>query len=258
MEHSDHLNQIAQNYHLASLPDMHIEEACQLYELQWIKTKIGPSPKQILDLGYGDGINFKALLNDYAITLVEGSDSLCREAELFSKGKGPGSKVFCSMFEHFETDKKFDIILASHVLEHVDNPIALLTKLTQMLSKDGLLIGIVPNSESLHRRLGLAMGLQNQLDDLSARDHLVGHQRVYSFSTLCTALEESGLVVIEHRGFFLKVLANFQMIHLEKKVLDGLLKMSDSLATELCANIGFVCAMDESDRLSNLLRPNHE
>jgi len=35
-------------------------------------------------------------------------------------------------------------------------------------------------------------------------------------------------------------LANHQMLHLEERVLLGLLKMSDEMPTELCANLGFI------------------
>ena len=48
------------------------------------------------------------------------------------------------------------------------------------------------------------------------------------------------MTIESHRGFFLKVLANSQMIHLEVGVLEGLLRLSDGLPTEDCANIGFV------------------
>jgi hypothetical protein len=90
------------------------------------------------------------------------------------------------------------------------------------------------------------MGLSKKLDDLSERDHLVGHQRVYDLAMLGNDLESAGFVMTNHRGFFAKLLANHQMLHLDERVLLGLLKMSDDMPTELCANLGFVAkrAMD--------------
>lgn len=40
------------------------------------------------------------------------------------------------------------------------------------LKKDGEIIVIVPNKESIHRRLALNMGLIQKLDSLSERDKL--------------------------------------------------------------------------------------
>jgi 2-polyprenyl-3-methyl-5-hydroxy-6-metoxy-1,4-benzoquinol methylase len=233
------LDQIARDYHNASLPDMHIEEACQLYELDWILSYLVDSESKVLDLGFGDGINFAPLARSSQLTLVEGSLDLCEEARRQSDLLSLNVDVVHSLFEDFRSDTKFDIIVASHVLEHVDNPVALLRHLQTLLNYGGRVIGIVPNAESFHRKLGVAIGLQEELDELSQRDHLVGHQRVYSLKTLRADCKSSGMDLIEHRGFFLKVLSNSQMLHLDLRILNGLLKISDNLPTEYCANIGF-------------------
>ena len=237
---TDKLDDIAMEYHLQNFPDMHIERICQEYEIDWLMDNIGRSGQKVLDLGYGDGVNFETLARGCSLTLVEGSEELARKARLRSTEGGLTVDIHCCLFEEFEAARNFDVIVASHVLEHVDQPVELLAHLGQLLKPGGTLIGLVPNAESLHRRLGLAMGLSKQLDDLSERDYLVGHKRVYDMVMLKSDLKQGGFVITNHRGFFAKLLANHQMLHLEEKVLLGLLKMSDDMPTELCANLGFV------------------
>lgn len=236
------LDKIAATYHSAGLPDMHIEEACQRYELEWLIDAIPTKVDRILDLGYGDGINFERLIVEKSLVMVDGSRQLCEQAQARGEKTQQAKpfQVVCSMFEEFDSDEKFGAIVASHVLEHVDNPVELLKRLKKNLARDGLIIGIVPNSESLHRRLGVLMGLQRRLDDLSPRDHIVGHQRVYSLESLTSDLANAGFEVLSHRGFFVKTLSNAQLTQLSASVLTGLLQLSDTLPTELCANIGFV------------------
>ena len=243
---TERLDQIAEDYHSSLLPDMHIEQECQRYELSWLSSHFRFPSVQVLDLGFGDGVNFEAVARSCQLTLVEGSLELCSKAQQKSDLLNLNVRIVHSLFEDFDTTEQFDIILASHVLEHVDEPVGLLKHLQTFLKDEGLIVGIAPNAESFHRKLGVVMGLQSNLDDLSQRDHLVGHQRVYSLDTLRRDIEDSGMEMINHRGFFLKVLANSQMIHLDRTVLVGLLKISDQLPTELCANIGFVAVTNRS------------
>jgi len=51
--------------------------------------------------------------------------------------------------EEWESDKKFDIILACEVLEHIFDPMAALTKIRSWLTKGGLALVTVPILEKL-------------------------------------------------------------------------------------------------------------
>ena len=84
------------------------------------------------------------------------------------------------------------------------------------------------------------MGLQEHLDDLSERDHLVGHQRVYDLAGLKAELSGAGLEVVGDFGYFVKPLANSQMLGWSRDVLDGLNAISDDVPSDLLANIGVV------------------
>lgn len=240
MLNEERLDEIAKEYHQADMKDMFIENMGQLYELPWIHNQI-PRGSRILDLGYGDGLVFNSLLDfaethDCTVTMIEGSGKLVEQAKKHANGR---ANVEQSFFETFTSDKKFDVVLASHVLEHVDNPVDLLKHLATICNKGAKIVGLVPNSESIHRRLAVLMELQPYLDSLSPRDHLVGHQRVYSLATLTEDFNSSPWQMKETRGFFLKPLANSQLVNYDKSLIAALLQISDALPTEICANIAF-------------------
>jgi hypothetical protein len=101
----------------------------------------------------------------------------------------------------------------------------------------------VPNKESIHRQLAVIMGLQSALDSLGARDHLVGHQRVYSLDTLGADVKAAGLKVDQEEGFFLKLLPNSMMLDYSIDLLEALNKISFQLPDKLLANIGIIAKL---------------
>ena len=233
------LELIASNYHLQSGPDMFIEKMCQEFELKWIMGKIPPNAK-VLELGYGDGVTFEKLAPYVDLTVVEGSKQIFEKARSILKEKQLSAKIIHSYFENFEPSEKYDYVFASHVLEHVDDPQLIMARIKSWLLPAGICIIIVPNKESIHRRVAVKMGIQKQLDSLSPRDHIVGHLRVYSVETMLKLISEVGMVALETRGFFLKPFANGQLLNLDPSVITGLCELSQELPPEMCANIAFL------------------
>jgi 2-polyprenyl-3-methyl-5-hydroxy-6-metoxy-1,4-benzoquinol methylase len=210
---------------------------CQKYCGAWIVQAVGTA-KRVLELGYGEGIITRMLLDaDREVTVVEGA-ALLHDA--VATTFGTRVRAVHSLFEEFSPDAPFDAIIASHVLEHVDDPVALLRRMGAWLSPQGRLVVIVPNKESLHRRLAVLMGLQPALDTLGARDRLVGHQRVYSHATLERDLRAGGFTPLEKTGFFLKPVANSMMLTYSPELLAAMNEIGPQLPMELLANIGIV------------------
>jgi 2-polyprenyl-3-methyl-5-hydroxy-6-metoxy-1,4-benzoquinol methylase len=239
------LEEIAENYHLKNnVPDMFIENICQEFEFEWIQTEIQESDK-ILDLGYGDGLFLEFLKNHKDLTIIEGSQKLCDKAVEKARLLNSSAEIVYSFFEEFEPDGKYDVIIASHVLEHVENPEILLRKVREWLAPTGKLIAVVPNAESFHRKLGVILNLQKELDDLSPRDHAVGHLRVFTLKTLTDLIYNCGFKISKERGFFLKVLSNAQMLDLEPRVIKGLCELSTGLLPSYGANIGIVAQVEK-------------
>lgn len=237
-----HLDDIAMNYHLkGGMPDMFIEAICQQHEIQWLSRHITENTS-VLDLGLGDGLFLEAFQNHKKFTILEGSEALALHGQTTIRKLGSEVEVIHTYFEDYSPEEKYDVVIASHVLEHVNNPEHIIKLSKHWLKPKGKLIVIVPNRESLHRRLGVTMGLQKNLDDLSPRDHAVGHLRVYDLTTLLKELTSNKFVILENRGFFTKTLSNGQMTHLEPEVINGLCQLSGTLPTEMGANIGVVAS----------------
>jgi len=248
MDNPYNLEQIAVQYHIASnKPDMGIEASVQIHEWEWISRHLTKGAR-VMDLGYGDGVIFSRLMAaahsmELSVTLVEGSPSLVKRAQKAF----PNARVVLSYFEEFSREK-FDIIIASHVLEHVTEPVALISQHKNQLSRNGKLVGVVPNSESVHRRLAVQMGIQSAVDTLSPRDIEVGHLRVYNEDTLTRDLQSGGFQVLAIRGFFLKPFANYQLLQFfDTAQIESLISLGDSLPASFAASIGFLAVLDPED-----------
>jgi 2-polyprenyl-3-methyl-5-hydroxy-6-metoxy-1,4-benzoquinol methylase len=235
----EQLEKIAVDYHTnEKIPDIHIENMCQEYFIEWLLKQI-PKSAHVLELGFGDGLVTSALAqSDCQLTLIEGAKTLVDIAS----SKHPNIKCIETLFEEFYPKNRFDVILASHVLEHVDNPQELLKLMATWLTDTGKIIVVVPNRNSLHRQLAVIVGLQPSLDTLSKRDLLVGHQRVYSLDILKEHISESGLIPVESIGFFLKVLPNAMMLEYSQELIWGLNAISNSLPPDMMANIAVIAS----------------
>ncbi len=234
----EELDKIAERYHESdALQDKHIEDESQFYTYDWVLHQL-TGATSVLEMGYGEG-NFTAelLKRGFNPVVLEGSGRLVESARA---KHGPSLRLVHSLFEEYRPEAPFERIVATHVLEHVDDPVALLKIMKDWLTPNGEIIAIVPNKESLHRRLAVQMGLQPELDTLSARDHFVGHQRVYSLDTLRTDVERAGLKVTDEAGFFLKVVPNSMMLTYPLELIKSLNAISPELPPNLLANIGVI------------------
>ncbi|OJU09224.1 MAG: hypothetical protein BGN86_16775 [Caulobacterales bacterium 68-7] len=161
-----------------------------------------------LQVGCAHGDQTSLLLQRYTdLTVVEGA----REFIDFTRRRVGDQVTFVEgLVEDFETDDRYEAIFFSHVLEHVVDPVACLSKLGDLLTPTGRLYVVVPNAEAASRRIAVKMGALTHLEDLSASDIAAGHRRVYRLDTLCRDNLAAGLKLEDTGGIFFKPLANFQ------------------------------------------------
>lgn len=195
---------------------------------------------KVLELGYGEGIWTEKLIKIFGHSeVVDASSRLCAHAR-----DKYGDKVICheSFFEQFEPSKdiKYSTIIATHILEHVANPVEILRRAKKWLAIDGRMLIIVPNAASIHRRLAVLMGIQGSVHDFSPRDKEVGHVRVYDLPTLESDIADAGFRIVYRRGLFLKILPNSMMIEFPDGLLKALVDISDELPPEWMANLAVV------------------
>ncbi|MGO8762365.1 MAG: class I SAM-dependent methyltransferase [Desulfobaccales bacterium] len=134
-----------------------------------------------------------------------------------------------ALFEEYEPKQLFPNIIMSHIIEHVEDPIAILSKYKQFLTKDGVIHIAVPNAASLNRRIGFMLCLMEKIDQLSEKDHLIGHRRLYTYEMLLDHIKASGLEVVVCEGIFLKPLSKGQMAHWKDELIDAFFEIGREL-----------------------------
>jgi SAM-dependent methyltransferase len=200
-----------------------------------LAAKLGADPYLMLGLGDGEVASELAQLIG-PLRVVEGSAALVDRTPL-----SRDITVDVALFEEYEPAQPFGTIIASHVLEHVEDPAAVLQRARRWVAPEGQLIVTVPNADSMHRRVGVALGLLDRTDDLNAGDRALGHRRVYRASSLSSELASAGWRCESFGGFHLKVVSNAQMADWSIELLDAMFEVSLGLPPECAADLWAVC-----------------
>lgn len=104
-----------------------------------------------LDVGGGAGwllSQAKAVEPRLAVTQVVDIDASARDAAI-----AQGHDFFLGRIEEFDTAARFDVIFLLNLIEHVDDPVAVLAKVRGLLKPGGRVLVKTPNHDSLDARL---------------------------------------------------------------------------------------------------------
>jgi 2-polyprenyl-3-methyl-5-hydroxy-6-metoxy-1,4-benzoquinol methylase len=198
-----------------------------------------------LELGSFKGDFTKRLISYFDdITCVEASDEAIKISKQNLKGN---ITYFNSLFEIVKLPKKYDNIILTHVLEHIDNPVELLSRIkNEWLSENGKLFIVCPNANAPSRQIAVKMGLISHNNAITPAEKEHGHQITYTLDTLERDAKAAGLEVIHRSGIFFKALANFQWDQLlktdiiTKEYLDGCFELGHHYP-DLCSSIFLIC-----------------
>jgi len=196
-------------------------------------------PGTALELGSADGILTKRYCNEFEhVTVVDGSELFLKQIK--QKIKAGNLSLFCSLFEEWETKNKFNNIFMTHILEHLDNPVSVLTKATKWLAKKGRIFIAVPNADSLHRIIGVKLGMIPAKNSLNEQDVILGHKRIYTPKLLKSHVAKAGLKIVKYGGCMVKPLSNRQIeAQWDDKLIDAFFACSNDLP-DLCSEIYIV------------------
>jgi 2-polyprenyl-3-methyl-5-hydroxy-6-metoxy-1,4-benzoquinol methylase len=153
--------------------------------LKAVYTLANPSKTDtILDVGCGRGELAYALLLSGArvVALDYSSDAVSIGKKTFQSISGPNLEYIAADVVTYNTDKKFDIIIASDIVEHIEEKTLkeLLMKISSLLKKDGkLIIHTAPNlliykyNYSKKRKLARQIGCYLPADPRSIYEELM-------------------------------------------------------------------------------------
>jgi len=159
----------------------------------------------LLELGLGHGFTAPIFANSCSRhVIIDGASTVI---ELFrQKHSGFSGEVILDYFENYSPKELFDVIVMGFVLEHVSDPKLILSRYRQFLRPKGKIYITVPNAKSLNRRIGMELGLIDDIYSLNANDIAQGHQRQYCRDTLRKTIENSGYRITHEEGIYLKPL----------------------------------------------------
>jgi 2-polyprenyl-3-methyl-5-hydroxy-6-metoxy-1,4-benzoquinol methylase len=234
----DSLNQIASQYHLnAAVSDKEFDQQFHWLCAQWVTGWL-KSGSRVLEMGFGEGnLTRQLLAAGMEVDIIEGAELLVANARTIY---GDAVRVHHALFAEFQPDCEYDAILATNILEHVDDPADTLVFVRKWCGSNTRVAVTVPNAGSIHRRLAVLMGIQPRLDTLSPRDHLVGHLRVYDFEQLQCEVTAAGFEIVDHKGFLLKVLPNSLMKNMSADLVQALYAIADQFDIRYLADMGVV------------------
>jgi 2-polyprenyl-3-methyl-5-hydroxy-6-metoxy-1,4-benzoquinol methylase len=200
----------------------------------------------ILELGSYEGEFTKKLIPYFKnITCVEASDKAVFKAAILLEKQD--IIYYNTLFEDVNLTEKYNNIIMTHVLEHLDNPISVLKRIrNEWLSDDGVFLLVCPNANAPSRQIAVKMGIISHNSAITESEKQHGHKITYTLDTLERDVIASGLKIIHRSGIFFKALANFQWDKLlqtdivTKEYLDGCYALGQQYP-DLCSSIFLVC-----------------
>lgn len=170
----------------------------------------------VLDIGSGNGSQLAIPLADagYQVTAVDPHQPSIEHGRRLA----PGVRFFHGLVFDLAPNR-FDCVIISEVLEHLDAPEALLRAALPYLADPGILIVTVPNGHGefeLDRRLYGALQLEkvvgllrsvfgkvNSGERFAGSDDRSPHVQRFTLSRLHEMFERIGLILVESRGMSL-------------------------------------------------------
>jgi len=199
----------------------------------------------LLELGSFKGDFTRRFLNHFDdITCVEASSEAITEAE---RTLGNQVTYVHSLFESAVLPRRYDNIVLTHVLEHLDDPVRVLKRVNdEWLAEGGRFFLVCPNANAPSRQIAVKMGIISHNAAVTPEEAKHGHRCTYSLDTLERDAVAAGLKVVYRSGIFFKALANFQWDRLlqtdivSKEYLDGCYMLGQQYP-DLCSSIFLLC-----------------
>lgn len=167
----------------------------------------GRDVNNVLEVGCFEGGMTKVLNKHFTTVDVVEPSMKCIES---MKAAGYENIFVNEILENYETEKRYDLIIISHTLEHIYDRITALKKAESLLAPDGYLYVVVPNGTSISRLIAHNLGLLPYPCCVTDGEREHGHFITYDLYTLERDARNTELDIVSKGGIILKVFGNRQ------------------------------------------------
>lgn len=182
-----------------------------------------------LDIGSGFGFYTEAAVrNGFSVTAINPS---IWENNVFEQMNG--FRPIQSFFEDVKLDKKYDLVIFSQVLEHIDNPLSFLEQVRSVLSDDGVIALAVPNLDSYLVKLGKDGGVF----------WIPEHLNNFSKQSVSILLKRAGFHVVKSEGIsrfpYFALSDKFKLTGYKRALCNFITKKSQFIPLKVFNSIGW-------------------
>jgi SAM-dependent methyltransferase len=152
-----------------------------------VETHLARPPATVVDVGTADALMLGLLASAWRDTKFVGLEmngDLLRASDVPGVHKITGDAVALPL-----ADGIADVVVATAVIEHLDDPSRLVTECRRVLAPGGVLVITTP--DPMMERISAAIGLLKE----------AGHQHTFNLNRLAALMDGSGLRVVETRKF---------------------------------------------------------
>jgi 2-polyprenyl-3-methyl-5-hydroxy-6-metoxy-1,4-benzoquinol methylase len=247
MSNEDRLQELAEHYTdkvLHGWLGLYKEKQRRLFNI-YRKYLVGT---KALEMGVSDGEMTQYIVPEFKeLTIIDGAKEHLEStvARIDTSALEKFESVH-GMFEDYKPEVKFDTIFMCHILEHLERAVEVLQCAKSWLSPGGRIIMVVPNANSLHRHIGVKLGLLEKPHSLNEQDKLLGHVRVYYPQEFRQHVTDAGLTILKFGGLMVKPLSNRQIEKdWSQELQNAYFEISDDFP-ELCSEMYIIAEAPDS------------
>ncbi|MDP2816289.1 MAG: methyltransferase domain-containing protein [Rectinemataceae bacterium] len=217
------------------------------------------NPKRVLDMGCGTGANLtEPLAERFPSVQFIGIDSDKTSIEFAQRGKRHRNADY-ALLDEMDTLGRFDLVIASEVIEHVEDPDAFLAFLKNRLTGEGKIVitlpngygpfeiasllevlmqlsGLYPRLQKIKRLLKGISAAQQTADTLAISPHI----NFFSYPQITETISNCGLHILKYRPRTLLCGFGFDQIIKSDRLIAWNARIADALPPAFSSDWMFV------------------